>query len=66
MSAVAALVLCLVLLLAVVGAVLVVGLGYVVHRRPALGVPVGVSVAAAGVLVAAVFGGAQLVQVLTS
>ncbi|NKQ28984.1 hypothetical protein [Streptomyces galbus] len=58
MSVVAVLALCVALRLVVVGVVLVVGLGHAVHRCPALGVPVRVSIAAAGVLVAAADGGA--------
>ncbi|KUN80927.1 hypothetical protein AQJ66_24915 [Streptomyces bungoensis] len=50
------LVLCVALLLVVVDLAVVVGLGYVVHRRPALAVPVGVSLTAAGVLITATVG----------
>ncbi|WP_158506800.1 hypothetical protein [Streptomyces collinus] len=47
MHVITLLVLCVVLLLAVVGVAVVVGLGYVVHRRPALAAPVGVALTAA-------------------
>ncbi|MGW7410300.1 hypothetical protein ACWGI9_42665 [Streptomyces sp. NPDC054833] len=50
-----ALALLVVLLLVLVGLVLVVGLGYVVHRRPALAAPLTVALAGAGVLAAVVF-----------
>ncbi|MFF4401543.1 hypothetical protein [Streptomyces sp. NPDC001480] len=44
------------LLLILVGLVLVVASGHVVHRRPALAVPLTVAWTAAGVLAAVVFG----------
>ncbi|MEU1013854.1 hypothetical protein [Streptomyces sp. NPDC005890] len=51
------------LLLVIVGLAFVVGLGYAVHRRPALAQPIGVAIAAAGVLAALVVG---IVQAATS
>ncbi|GAB1339862.1 hypothetical protein ACE1SV_64520 [Streptomyces sp. E-15] len=61
MSAFTVLVLFVALLLVVVCLALVVGLGYVVHRRPALAQPVGIAIATAGVLVAAAVGIVQAV-----
>nr|WP_031942407.1 hypothetical protein [Streptomyces rochei]BAP15796.1 hypothetical protein [Streptomyces rochei] len=55
------LVLCVALLMILVGLAAVVGLGYAVHRRPALAVPVGVALTGAGVLVAAAIGVLQIV-----
>jgi hypothetical protein len=55
-SAITVLVLLLALLLVVVGLALVVVLGYAVHRRPALAQPIGIAIAAAGVLVAGAVG----------
>ncbi|MGW4271617.1 hypothetical protein ACWEGQ_04465 [Streptomyces seoulensis] len=63
MSVTAMLVLSVVVLAAVFGLALVVGLGYAVHRRPALAEPVTVALTAAGVLGAFVFG---IVQAVTS
>ncbi|MFF0836741.1 MULTISPECIES: hypothetical protein [unclassified Streptomyces] len=45
-----------VLLVTLVSLILVTGLGFVVHHRPALAVPVTVALAGAGVLTAVVFG----------
>ncbi|MGW5330711.1 hypothetical protein [Streptomyces sp. NPDC004014] len=61
MSVITVLVLFVALLLVLVGLALVVGLGYAVHRRPALAVPVGIAVTAAGVLVGAAVGILQVV-----
>lgn len=63
MPAITMLVLIVAPLFVVVGLLLVGGLGYVVYRRPALTQPVGIAIAAAGVLVAVVVG---IVQVTTS
>ncbi|MCF3137302.1 hypothetical protein [Streptomyces olivochromogenes] len=51
-----ALALLVVLLLVLVGLIVVGGLVYVAYRRPALGMPLTVGLAAAGVLAAVVFG----------
>ncbi|GAB2463462.1 hypothetical protein [Streptomyces incanus] len=46
----------------VVGLAVVVGLGYLVHRRPALKTPVMVAVTAAGVLIAFAVGVVSVAQ----
>ncbi|MFJ5779839.1 hypothetical protein [Streptomyces sp. NPDC093094] len=64
MSAIAVLALTVALLLAVVGILLAVGLGYIAHRHPALRGPLGLAVAALGVF--ATIAGVAVVQVVTS
>jgi len=55
-SVITVLVLFVALLLVVVGLAVVAGLGYVVHRRPALAVPVGIALTAASALITAAVG----------
>lgn len=62
MSVLAVLTLLVALLLALAGIALAGGLGYAVHRRPALAQPIGIALTALGVFTAIVIG---LVETLT-